>query len=144
MFNVLQSRMTARLSASTWNWGTRRIRPLREEGTSTKVRLVPNPSIDRTEQVRKAADLENQREKEILQKKINDQQVIIDILKARSREPASSEATHNIVVDQRATKASRLAQERMNSIQLRYDKMRRELDVRTILNCSIMRSETVE
>lgn len=136
MLNMLQSQMTARLTASSWNWGVRRNNRGLEERASNKVRLIPNPSIDTgVQQAREEAYSKYQQEREMLEKKIADQQMDINMLNARLKElERSSEAARNALAGRTTAEASRIVRERLNNTQLKFDKMRHELDVSTIFN----------
>ena len=128
MFDIFQSRM-ASISASNWNWGVR-ILPKRRAATSrelNKVRLVPSPSVvDAVQEAREAAFQERRQEEEILQQKINDQQMVINTLRSRlqvSEDPAITNATETIL------EASKKAKDRLVGIQIEFAKKHSELHV---------------
>ena len=97
--NTLSSRVT-NLARSSWSWdigviNRRRRQPENEEGervsrTVSKVRVVSSIQEDQT-----AAIAELHQEQQSLQRKVNEQQMVIDMLKSRLRDSetaVSSEA----------------------------------------------------
>ena len=97
MLNMLQSQMTARLTVSSWNWGVMQNNWGLKECASNKVRLIPNPSIDTgVQQAQEGAYSKYQQQRDMLEKKIADQQMDINMLNACLKESErSSEAVCN-------------------------------------------------
>lgn len=136
MLNLLQLQMPRRMK--TWGLGAASGKHKRSpspliESSSSKVRIIPTPSIDDAiGEARESVLTEFQKEKEKYEKKITDQQMIIDMLKAKLRDSeklASREAVSELLNGQKHSQEIKRARERIESVRSKFDRMRRDLDV---------------
>lgn len=136
----------ANMTRSNWNWNigvmTRRRRRHPERGEDivsravNKVRVISSTrsanDSSREEETQNAAFEELRREQQNFQRKINEQQMVIDMLKSHLRDSesaAASEAARNLIARRRSAEASKRAKDRFDIIREKYDKMRCDLDV---------------
>ena len=124
----MQSQIAGRIPRPRWNWtlsdpsksASSKKRTPSSDGSS-KVRVVPSSAMSVL-----------QREKEVYQKKIDEQQIIIDLLKEKlrgSERRASGSVVRGLLSDRHSTEIRNSMDKRTEELKSLFDMRHRELDV---------------